>query len=844
MAPKGDDARSPERERPRSEPTATAAPLAVTNHHGTRFAPGWRGRSDANLIAAHEAVHRGQFANRGRRPEGHRRALEQEAHRGALTLTAGGRFAPVLAAPSGMSLAYTPLEGVEWMPDMQRQVQRETDALATAGLGGEGSRVEAEVSSNDDDGGGHDIHYRLHTTGSGPDGNVDVTTEILVHHNPDAMVSITHGPMLRPSVDPELGWYNSDDVPAYPWVVRYRRQLRYRDNSGRAAVLDLDGVVYFNEHQMDWQLWGVGPPSFDTVLGLIGDEGHIAAHLYGHGSKADVAADYFGQETTVRSQLDAARTHLGAGTRHLVQLPPELLSLTAPAGLQFQELRAWLVASDAYAMFDPVDDWAGSGNTASRDANYEADDGLLSGFLSGVETFWSGLPAWARGTLKAVATFAGMMVLMAAVAGVIVLAAKAGIALGILGAGAAISFGTAMLIVGAVALVGGHLYNVYRRFMEWWEHGGVLGFFAIGFVAFLDTIGVGGIIEAATDESLLTGRELKRNEEQRWEAGTTGVLQLVGIILSVRGLRGRPGEPVVAEVQTRGSMADFHALPAERLPTNLPEGYYWQRRAGTTWELMREPGAPPVEVQISVYADGNGRVNYNTAVEGLPVHSDAMVRPAGEASPGGHRLPPNLRESGAANPMRDPVTGRVYDKGHGVDYVDRTAGPFNSNLDPINFTPQVGWWNSGTRNPLVAAIRTRGGGYREMPVFDAMPPRTVPTPQHPNGIAIPREFVFVETNSSGVPVRAWRIPNDFAITKNAHYEAFLPQFAIPLRQIPQIMRGPTGAMTPPGTRFGRVVITGEHGAFDDVWNSQQPPRGRIDDSSDTAVEPLLDPVRD
>ena len=60
---------------------------------------------------------------------------------------------------------------------------------------------------------------------------------------------------------------------------------------------------------------------------------------------------------------------------------------------------------------------------------------------------------------------------------------------------------------------------------------------------------------------------------------------------------------------------------------------------------------------------------------------------------------------------------------------------------------------------LLAAIAVGiGGGYLQLPIFDANPLRTV------NGSPIPREFVFVETNSAGGPQQAWRVPNDPALT--------------------------------------------------------------------------------
>ncbi len=264
------------------------------------------------------------------------------------------------------------------------------------------------------------------------------------------------------------------------------------------------------------------------------------------------------------------------------------------------------------------------------------------------------------------------------------------------------------------------------------------------------------------------GRALGDTRAMQWlaeragrvERGESRLPSPGAVLARVRGT-GRPGaEP--AAVTRAGNHEAFHNLPPDRLPANLPEGHFWMRNAeGTEWVLMREAGANPAPFELTVYSDGTS-INYNLRSNGRLIQSDAITR-TGTTHSGPDRLPPTLEETGAANPYRDPVTGEVWDKGHGVDHADTLEGPgvFGSTTDIANFTPQASWWNQGPRNSIVGRIRNGhapsgrpgGGGYREMAIYGENPPVTA------DGTPIPREFYFVETNAAGAPVRAWRIPN-------------------------------------------------------------------------------------
>jgi hypothetical protein len=205
-----------------------------------------------------------------------------------------------------------------------------------------------------------------------------------------------------------------------------------------------------------------------------------------------------------------------------------------------------------------------------------------------------------------------------------------------------------------------------------------------------------------------------------------------------------------------------------------------------------------------VYSDGTN-TNYVIRANSRMIASDTLTNPNPTYS--GRRLPEELSGTGADNPYRDPATGRLYDKSHGTDYADTLEGPNvrNSSTDPSNFTPGASWWNRGPRNALVQRIRTIGGGYREMPLYDANPPLTA------NGTPIPREFVFVETNRMGQPQNAWRIPNDPTLTDRSL--GALNGRDIPISQVPAAMLQPNVPVVPdgPGVTYLPGLIVGHRG---------------------------------
>lgn len=789
-----------------SNPGASPArgPVATTRDGETTLTPSALSRPDKDHILAHEQAHRQQSGASA--PLGSRQQLETDAEVGARRILSGAQHTPQYAAPRGMTLAYDP---ADWLPRLDQQSQAEASSLNAQGL--TDPRNTVELSENTEQGPGRaSANYTANVAASGPQGFILSSTSVRLDYDAHRTVSVVGPPTVR--INSELGSGPVTERPAMPYTLSYSRTITYTDADGRSATAEISGQVFLSQETVAAQIGATPNPSFEALLNLQGDSGYVTASVDGQTRITSVFANYAATGTSLRAEASGAVMSLGrSGGFSLVNVSAEasFLDPTAPAGSQFASLREYLVEADIDELArrlsqgppgdkpGMLDDAASVVGGALGTVLAAVIDGVEA-VLKGVADLWDELPDSAKGILTALGKFAAGLAVIAGIAALIVF-----------GSEGAIAFGAAMLIVGLGALVVGFVGSVGRRLSEAWHSDDRWSLVAAPFVALLDALGISGIIEAGTDRSVLTDAPLNRTGEERWEAGTTGVLQLVGIFLMARGAGGGGGGEAPGDVVSptvRGNMADFHALPEERLPV-LPEGHAWVRRGGE-WTLLRDPTAPSVPLEISIYSDGAGRINYNVRSGDLVLQSDAMTRPTNDTFPSGaeNRLPPQLRGTGDQNPYRDPNSGLLFDKGHGVDYADRLegGGARSSNADPANFTPQARYWNQFLRNQLVAAIRARGGGYREMPVYDAVPARTV------DGTPIPSAFVFVETSPTGEPLGVWRVPNDPTI--NTRQMSQLPQYSRNLSDVPTPVIAADGTAQPPGTIIAPgVILGGERG---------------------------------
>lgn len=765
--------------------------LATTQDGYTAVSAAAQTHPNYHCILAHEKVHRSQFASHA--PSGSRQELELDAQLGSEKIISGEKnYVPMFSAQPGTVLAYG--EGAQyWFPNLEQQSRSEERALEQQELIDPQNRTQLEFkTSSADDASYARARYDVSVSASGNEGQIQSVTTVILDYDKNRSVSVVGPAVIQ--VNPEIGLGPVYERPAYPYVLTYTRTIKYTDNNKRTALVEVDGHVFISEKTLSAQLFGV-TPSYEALLSLMGDNGYITASVQGSSSITSYFASYASAGNSLSVQSQGAVSELGhrSGLSGIdVSQPASFVDPRTSVGIQYQSLRAFLLSADAAELArkmaePPPRERSWFEDLTKSIANFIG--GALEPLIDAIDStidaivaLWNDLPPWARGILTAVGKFAAALLVMAVVAALIVEIAAG-----------AVTFGVAMLALGVLALAVGFAMSFISRIGEAWNSDNRWRLLLVPTIAALDTLGISGIIESVTDESILTGTPLNRTEEEQWEAGTTGVLQLVGIFLLARGMRGSPrGRAVTAEV--RGPLQDFHALPTERLPV-LPEGHYWVRQ-GPEWVLFREPMAPEVPIEISIYSDGQGNINYNIRSGGRVLQGESMTRPSGNNYQGGeNRLPPELRGTGENNPFIEEGTNIRYEKGHLTDYVDRIEGPNvrSSNADVSNFTPQARNWNSFLRNHIVSTIRGRSGGYREMPIYESNPSLTV------NETPIPSEFIFVETSPTGQARAAWRIPNNNAIPRQMSQ---LPQYGIQLSEVPSVMFEPSGTMRPPGTFVG------------------------------------------
>lgn len=226
---------------------------------------------------------------------------------------------------------------------------------------------------------------------------------------------------------------------------------------------------------------------------------------------------------------------------------------------------------------------------------------------------------------------------------------------------------------------------------------------------------------------------------------------------------------------------EFNALPATALPRFPEPGYGWARINGV-WEPIALTGPNQLPLTLRAYGpDANGRTNYNILAGDRLMQSATVTRPTGNTYAPGNRgqMPYNAAD------FTEP-TGQAWIVGHNADYADTTdtPGAANSNIDPLNYTPEPNRWGLVVRRLLVAAIRRANGGYRQMNYYGPNPRTTA------SGNPIPDGVYFVQTTRAGVATRAWNIPFDG--TGPTQFSD-LPNFEVPLNQVPAGLLSPTPA---------------------------------------------------
>jgi hypothetical protein len=507
-----------------------AEPAASTTDGVTTFRPAAQTHPRAPEIEAHEAVHRAQFV--GSAPRGSRVELEQDAQRGAQTLLAGGSYAPAYSAPPGQTLNF---ESVPLMPDIEASGMTNATSLST--LGDESDR-RGKVNTSSSNQVGQDnirtIQYHIDASGSGRRGTVGTATDISVTYDPGDPLgwAATKGKTTPLPGYGELGLGPAVPVLLYPVVIRYNRRLHLSDADGRDVTVMISSNVNFTRESWAEAISGK-PLTFDTLMDLRGDKAEVSVLIDGTGPLQPYFATFYFNGVSLNIQSAVAEISLQGGAGIIPFTSSAPASFVRPeltAGAQFDSLEAFLVAADAIEL----------ARRAELERQRREEIGLFGRFLedSGLDAaldwlgdligdMWNSLPAPARGVLIAIGKFAVGVAVIVGVAALVV-AATAG----------SVTLGVATLIVGAVALGVAFVASVYSRYKEA-SAAGLDDPMAVVSAAVLDTVGLGGFIEALTDDSLLTGRPLNRTEEERWEGGTTGFLQMLATAFGIRGaLRG------------------------------------------------------------------------------------------------------------------------------------------------------------------------------------------------------------------------------------------------------------------------------------------------------------------
>lgn len=226
--------------------------------------------------------------------------------------------------------------------------------------------------------------------------------------------------------------------------------------------------------------------------------------------------------------------------------------------------------------------------------------------------------------------------------------------------------------------------------------------------------------------------------------------------------------------------AEFNALLPGELPP-LPEGYGWAR-INDVWEPISLTGPNRMPLTLARYGpNANQRTNYNMLNGDRLLQSSAVTRPRGGTYPRGNRGDMPFDSSDFTDP-----SGQRWIVGHNVDYADTIDLPnvANSNADPLNYTPEPDWWGLHLRRMLVGRIRANNGGYLQRNYYSQSPTRTASDNPIPDGV------YFLETDAAGNAINAWQIP--FTTTGPTQMSA-LPQFQIPLNQVPAGVLSPTPA---------------------------------------------------
>ncbi|MDH4312184.1 MAG: hypothetical protein OEY13_05115 [Gammaproteobacteria bacterium] len=516
----------------------------------------------------------------------------------------------------------------QFMPDMEAEDRRVRGSLYGLGLPGPtDTRLEAGVTGAVGD--AQELRFVTSANGEGARGSVQSLTEITFHHEPgDPTMIVTGKPLPGPTArqhlyDPEHDWQRAEafEVQAYPAWIEYRRKIILRDAQGRYCEVNVFARVDMTHEAFARSIAGK-PLNMQTLMAVWGEKAYLSASLTGSGPEQPYSGSYAAGEAQsihMMSVLASDRFAILNGARDDVH--PGTADFLLPSmnpGEQFDGLERFLERADELEVKrrGPV----------KRISLSSSDDDENSGGGSGdLSPVTKGILLGVFGLLAGIAMIFGGAALLSALIPSLTLMQSFAI---VSGSYLLVQFGR----------------SLYRRMQE---SKGLLNVSASGVLgaAALDTFGISSVIEAVTDESILTGQKRHRSVQERWEAGTSGLLGIFLMFLGGRAAkRGRtpvadpvPADPWAAAADSAPrAPADVPPAvqPVDASAFATPDQYLNAIRtepqppthAGPAWDHTRFPNGPtarwrpgdPVDMPAAdgtypTFATGRGRFWRNQA---------------------------------------------------------------------------------------------------------------------------------------------------------------------------------------------------------------------------------------
>jgi hypothetical protein len=449
--------------------------------------------------------------------------------------------------------------------------------------------------------------FHATVSAAGENGQIESATDFTFHMDPEQRYGSRY---IAPAAGPPVGTIVDiegrgrpgalapvEPVPLYPVILKYTRLLRLGDRDGRTCDVTVTSTVQFS--YATWQAATAGrTASLETLQALAGDTAFTGIVLSGAGLVQKYDVMITSEARSIGAGIAEAEAKLGSS--HALEdaagLPMTFIVPNETAGGQFSTLEAVLARLDEKEL--------------ERRAKLRVVE------FSGGDPD-EDLPPWARGVLstleKAILGIAAVFTVAAVISALPF----------------AIGFGAAVLWIGATLLAYSFVSSLIERIREAARVGVRNPLLILG-VAVLDTIGAGSFIQSITDRSLLSGRELNRTEEERWEAGSAGLLTLIMTVFGVRSAarkyRGRPPEPAP-------DVATAPKPPAARAPElQLPEAGAFDPVTARLREITLRGGPLPQEtravgaavIEVEGYS-GPREVRAISAAATDPLGADAPI---------------------------------------------------------------------------------------------------------------------------------------------------------------------------------------------------------------------------